>query len=197
MRALMPAICRKSWIVLLEDHSMIDGKTVAAIRALVRTRPDIDMIPFLAKNLTSTRVWEWAIFLHTFGPVWAPLGHAPPFSPVTSAIVRRGSFPSDAPMKDGEWELEFIPHLYASGRWAYSNEIFIDHVKLLSFTEAIAITFHNARAGDANQLKLGFPKEKVLREARYVFADRVRELMQLIKPRERELPTGIDRKSVV
>jgi hypothetical protein len=193
LRAQMPAACRKSWIVLLEDHAMIDGDTVAAIRALIRSRPDIDLIPFLAKNLASTRPWEWAIFLHTFAPVWAPLDRPPPFSPVTSAIVRRSSLGA-APLRDGEWELEFIPRLYAGGRWAHSNDIFIDHVKPLSFAGAIAITFHNARAGAANQLKLGFPKENVLREARYVFADRARELMQLVKPRERDLPSGTERR---
>jgi hypothetical protein len=189
MRTRLPVVCTKPWIVLLEDHSMIDGNTISAIRTLIRTRPDIDMIPFLAKNLTSTRPWEWAIFLHTFAPVWAPLDRPPPFSPVTSAIARRACL-GETPMKDGEWELKVIPRLYGSGRWTYSNEIFIDHIKPLNFFGALAITFHNARAGAANQLALGSPKAELLREARYVFAERAGELMDLVGPRASELPPG-------
>jgi len=89
MRALLPKICQREWVVLLEDHTMVEQSAIDDIRRLIRERPDIDLIPFLGKNLTSTGRWGWANFLFTFGPVWAPLDHPPPFSIVTSAVIRR------------------------------------------------------------------------------------------------------------
>ena len=108
---------------------------------------------------------------------------------MTSVIVRRACL-GEAPLKDDEWEVVLNPRLYASGRWAYSNEIFIDHIKPLNFLGAIVIAFHNSRAGSASQLSLGFPKANLLREARYVLADHAPRLMQLVGPRRRDLPRG-------
>jgi hypothetical protein len=66
---------------------MVEPSAIEDIR-LIRERSDIDLIPFLGKNLTSTGRWGWANFLFTFALVWAPLDHRPPFSIVTSAVVQ-------------------------------------------------------------------------------------------------------------
>src|SRR5262245_41846479 len=188
LRAQVPAVARKEWVVVLEDHSLLTSSNVEAIRRLVRERPDIDIIPFLTKNLTSTGPWDWAIFLYNFALVWAPLDHSPPFSIVTSAIVRCAAFKTQNPLKDGEWELRFVPGLFASGRRASSNDIFIDHVKPLNFIPAVTLIFHNARAGAALQRDFGIPALNVLREGWHAFGPRPPMLMDAVAARRHELP---------
>ena len=190
LRAQVPAVCRNEWIVVLEDHSMIDQYSIEAIRRLIRERPDIDMIPFLTKNLTSRRPWDWAIYLFNFAQVWAPLAHPPPFSIVTSAVVRRAALGTTAPFKDGEWELRVIPRLFATGRRASSNDIFIDHIKPLDAIPALTIIFHNARAGASLQRGFGTSAWSVLREGLIAFAPRTGMLMEAAAARAHELPAG-------
>ena len=121
LRAHIPAVCRKDWVILLEEHALVDRRILDAIRELIRTRPQADMIVFLAKNLTSTSKWAWAVFLHTFALVWAPVVRPPPFCPVTSAIVRRAKMGSEGVMAVGAWELQVIPRMFASGKFEYST----------------------------------------------------------------------------
>jgi hypothetical protein len=190
LRSQVPAICRKEWVVVLEDHSLLSSSNIEAIRRVIRERPETDIIPFLTKNLTSTRSWDWAIFLFNFALVWAPLDHPPPFSIVTSAIVRRAALRTKAPFKDGEWELRVVPGLFATGRREYSNDIFIDHVKPLSFIPAVTLIFHNARAGAALQRDFGIPTRNVLKEGWFAFAPRPPMLMNAVAARRHELPAG-------
>lgn len=190
LRAQVPAVCRNEWIVALEDHSIVEPSSIDAIRNLIRERPQIDIIPFLTKNLTSTRPWDWAIFLFNFALVWAPLDHPPPFSIVTSGIVRRAALKTTAPLKDGEWELQAVPGLFAKGNYAYSNDIFIDHIKPLDVIPALEIIFHNARAGANLQRSFGIPARHVLREGFFAFGSRPRLLMEAVSARRHELPAG-------
>ncbi len=190
MRALLPKICQREWAVLLEDHTMVEPSAIEDIRRLIRERSDIDLIPFLGKNLTSTGRWGWANFLFTFGLVWAPLDHPPPFSIVTSAVVRRSSLGAGEPLKDGEWELAIIPGIHRNGKFAFSNLIFVDHIKPLNFLAALAINFHNARSGAAIQLDLGHGRQRIIREGWRTFLKHPRRLMRTLTPRRRELPAG-------
>jgi hypothetical protein len=190
LRGQIPVICQREWVVLLEDHVMIEPSAVEEIRTLIREQPGLDLIPFVAKNLTSTGTWDWAIFLFTFALVWAPLDHPPPFSPVTSAIVRRTSLGSGAPLKDGEWELRTISRLFQTGKLAFSNAIFIDHIKAKSFLEALINIYYNSRSGAGLQLALGNTPRKVIREGWYNFVRRPGELMRAVAARKHVLPTG-------
>jgi len=190
MRAHLPKICRREWVVLLEDHTMVEPSAIDAIRGLIRERPDIDLIPFLGKNLTSTGRWGWANFLFTFGPVWAPLDHPPPFSIVTSAVIRRSRLGAGEPLKDGQWELAIIPGIYRSGKFASSNLIFVDHIKPLRFLAALALNFYNARSGAAIQLDLGHGRRRVIREGWLTFWKHPRRLIRTVRTRWKELPAG-------
>lgn len=191
LRGQIPVICQREWVVLLEDHVMIEPSAVEEIRTLIRKQPGLDLIPFVAKNLTSTGTWDWAMFLFTFAPVWAPLDHPPPFSPVTSAIVRRASLGCGAPLKDGEWELRTISRLFRTGKLAFSNTIFIDHIKAKSFLEALLNIYYNSRSGAALQLALGDTPRKVIREGWYNFVRRPGQLMRAVAARKHVLPTGM------
>jgi hypothetical protein len=190
LRAHIPAVCRKEWVVLLEDHAFVDGRTIDAIRELIRNKPEADLIVFLAKNLTSVSRWAWAIFLYTFALVWAPVERPPPFAPVTSAIVRRAKLGSEAPIKEGAWELQIIPQLFASGKVEYSNDIWINHVRPMNIASAVLIAFHNARAGAALQRSLGIPTRNILYEGWYCVWPRPRLLAAALAHRMHELPAG-------
>ena len=190
MRALLPKICQREWVVLLEDHTMVEQSAIDDIRRLIRERPDIDLIPVLGKNLTSTGRWGWANFLFTFGPVWAPLDHPPPFSIVTSAVIRRSCLGAGEPLKDGEWELAIIPGIYRNGKFASSNLIFVDHIKPLRFLAALVLNFYNARSGAAIQLDLGHGRRRVIHEGWLTFWKHPRRLIRTVRTRGKELPTG-------
>jgi hypothetical protein len=190
LRSQIPAICRREWVVLFEDHVMVEPGAIEEIRRLIREQPDLDLIPFVAKNLTSTDTWDWAIFLFTFALVWAPIGRPPPFAVVTSAVVRRSRLGSGAALQDGEWELRVIPGIFQTGKFAYSNAISIDHIKPKSCREALINIYQNARSGAALQLDLGSEPRTVVREGWYTFARRPGELMRALAERKHELPAG-------
>jgi hypothetical protein len=190
LRAHLPAVCKKEWVMLLEDHSLVDTRTLDAIRELIRTRPRNDLIAFLGKNLTAVSPWAWANFLHTFALIWAPLDRPPPFSLVTATVVRRSRLETEAPLQDGVWELQLIPRIFSAGNVEYSNAIYVDHVKPLNLTAAALINFHNARAGAALQRSLGIAVRSILHEGWYNFTPRPRLLARAVAHRSAELPAG-------
>jgi hypothetical protein len=178
-------------VVLLEDHSLVDARTLAAIREMIRKRPATDLIVFLGKNLTSVSPWGWANFLHTFALIWAPLHRPPPFSLVTATIVRRGRLATQAPLQEGVWEWQLIPKIFSAGKVEYSNDIYVDHVKPLNLLSAISLNFHNARAGAALQKTLGTAARSILYEGWHNFATRPRRLARALAPRAAEFPSGM------
>lgn len=194
LRAHIPAVCHNEWVVLIEDHALVEPPAVRSIRELIRSKPELDMVVFLAKNLTSISPWGWAIFLFNFALIWAPLRVAPPFSPVTSAVIRRAKFRTDVRLQEGAWELQLIPKIYSEGKFAYSNAIFFDHVKHVNFVSAVIVEFHNARAGAAFQRSLGVPIGNILREGRHCAVIRPGKLAEAAASRLRELPAGTFRR---
>ncbi|MCZ7658966.1 MAG: alpha/beta fold hydrolase [Xanthobacteraceae bacterium] len=187
LRASAPKHARNDWIVLLEEHSLVTAATLEAARSIIRERRDVDLIMFLGRNLTSTGPWEWANFLHTFALVWAPIEGPPAFSPAPAAIVRRSVI---GELREGGWEFELIPRLFASGRVAFGNEIYIDHVRPLAGAECLVLNFHNARACAGLSRRLGRPTRAILYEGWHVFAERPQQLTRALAPRLRELPAG-------
>lgn len=190
LRSHIPAVCRNEWVVLLEDHALVNKRTLDAILEVIRNKPKADLVVFLGKNLTSVSRWGWAIFLHVFALVWAPLQGPPPFSPVTSAVVRRSKLRSDARLAQGAWELQIIPRIFNSGKIEHSNDIFINHVKPMSLGSALRLGYHNARAGAALQRDLAIPARNVLYEGWYAFAPRPRLIAKALRERMDELPAG-------
>jgi hypothetical protein len=191
LRGHIPAVARRDWVVLLEEHTLVTGATLALVRDMIRDRPAIDLIVILGRNLTSVTPWGWANFLHTFALAWAPVDGPPPFSPVTSVAVRRAALEAEAPLQEGEWELRAIPRVFARGRIGYANEIHIDHVKPLSFASCFALNFHNARAGASHQRRFGVPARAVIVEGWHNLARRPRQLVRALAPRWHELPSGM------
>ncbi|PWT84832.1 MAG: hypothetical protein C5B58_04055 [Acidobacteria bacterium] len=190
LRARIPAVCRNEWIVLLEDHALIEPRAIDSIREVIRSNPDIDLIPFLAKNLSSKSRWGWAVFLYVFALVWTPIDEPPPFSAVTSAVVRRARLGKEVPLDEGLWELKVIPGIFSRGKTAYSNDICIDHFKPVTPLSAVILAFHNARVGAALQRKLGVPVRDIVREGWYCAAPRPQILAKALARRMHELPTG-------
>jgi hypothetical protein len=194
LRARIPAVCRNEWIVLLEDHALIEPRAIDSIREVIRSRPGIDLIAFLAKNLRSRSRWGWAVFLYVFALVWVPIEGPLPFSAVTSAVVRRARLGKEAPLEEGFWELKLIPGIFSQGKTAYSNDIFIDHFKPVTPLSAVILAFHNARVGAALQRKFGIPVRDIVREGWYCAAPRPRILAKALARRIHELPVGTFRR---
>jgi hypothetical protein len=127
LRGRIPAVSRREWVVLFEDHTYIPVAAMTAMREMIEKRRDLDLIVILGKNLTSISPWGWANFLHTFTRAWAPVAEPPPFAPVTSVALRRAALPGEAPLSDGEREMRIVPRLFATGRVGWANAIYIDH----------------------------------------------------------------------
>jgi hypothetical protein len=194
LRAQIPAICHNEWIVLLEDHALIEPRAIESIREVIRSKPGIDLIAFLAKNLSSRSRWGWAVFLYVFALVWAPIEGSVPFSAVTSTVVRRARLGKEAPLEEGLWELKLIPGIFSQGKVAYANDIFIDHFKPVTPLSAVILAFHNARAGAALQRKLGIPVRDIVREGWYCVTPRPQTLAKALIRRIHELPAGTFRR---
>ncbi len=191
LRAHIPAIAKNEWVMALEDHSMMTPGTIDAIRGLIRDRTDIDLIVFLGKNLTSVSPWGWANFLHTFAFAWAPVDTPPSFAPVTAVMVRRSALMTEIPMREGEWELCVIPRIFASGRIAYSNDIYIDHIKPVSWPSGLALAFHNARAGAGLSRHFKRSIKEIFDEGWYASARRPSQIALALTGRGHELPSGV------
>jgi hypothetical protein len=149
LRAQIPTVSQNDWLIVLEEHSLVTKATLEAIRSTIENQPNIDLIVFLGKNLTSVSPWGWANFLHTFALIWAPIDEPPAFSPVSSAVVRRAALRTDAALKEGEWEHLTVARTFASDRVAYSNEIYIDHVRHFTAISCIFSNFHMERGRKA------------------------------------------------
>jgi hypothetical protein len=185
LRGHLPLIARKDWVVALEDHVLVTADTFSAIRDMIRTRADIDLVVFLAANLTSVTRWSWAAFLHTFTLVWAPIAGPPPYAPVTSAIIRRSVLGAEK-LKDGEWEFEIIPRLLREERYAYANDIYVDHVKPIRALAAFALIYHNGRACAGIERRMGRSARKIVGTA----ASRTRLIGPTLIARKAQLPSG-------
>jgi hypothetical protein len=190
LRRHMPTISKAEWLFLLEDHSVVDQSVLAAIRTTISKRRDIDLVAILAKNLTSTSAWDWASFLHGLSPVWPPLKEPPPFALATSAVVRSVALGARRPLAVGEWEFQVVPRLYASGRYAYSDEIYIDHISARSWLGHMLIGYINTRACAAIHRRLGMSKAALLREAWSHIFDYPSKIAPIVARRQSELPSG-------
>jgi hypothetical protein len=190
LRAVIPTISQNDWLVVLEEHSLVTIATLDAIRSTIQNQSDIDLIVFLGKNLTSVSPWGWANFLHTFALIWAPIDEPPPFSPVTSVIVRRAALQTDCAFREGEWELRTIPQIFARGRIAYSNDICVDHIRRLTIISCFLINYHNARAGAGIGRGLGRSVRRLLVEGWCTFYRRPSQLARARAARWSELPPG-------
>jgi|ERR1700688_1234742 len=190
LRAWIPTLSRNDWLVVLEEHSLVTIATLDAIRSTIQNQTDIDLIVFLGKNLTSVGPWGWANFLHTFALIWAPLDSSPPFSCVTAAIVRRAALETEAALREGEWELQTIPGIFARGRIAYSNDIYIDHNRPLNAISGVLIAFHNARAGAGIGRSLERSIKSTLSEGWNAFIQRPPLLARALAARWSEVPPG-------
>ena len=190
LRAHIPTLSRNDWLVVLEEHSLVTSATLEAIRNTIENKSDIDLIPFLGKNLTSVSPWGWANFLHTFALIWAPVSGPPQFSSVTSTVVRRAALGTDSALEAGEWEDHTIPRIFASGKFAYSNEIYVDHVRHLTMGSCVLINYHNARSCAAFGRKLGRSALKIVREGWSIFIKRPSRLARARAERWSELPQG-------
>jgi hypothetical protein len=189
LRSHLPTISRAEWLFLLEDHIVVDQSVLAAIRATIGERRDIDLVTILVKNLTSTSAWDWASFVYGLSPVWPPLKEPPPFSLATSAVVRSAALGA-RPLAAGEWEFQIIPRLYLSGRYAYSDEIYIDHISARSCLGHMLFGYLNNRACAAIHRRLGMSKTVLLREAwRNIFHYPSR-IAPIVARRQSELPSG-------
>jgi hypothetical protein len=191
LRAQIPALARREWVLLLEDHSFVSTPSLDAIRAIIDGEGDVDLIPFFGKNLTSTTPWGWASFLYGFAQAWAPSPYPPQFSLVTAAVVRRSALGHEAPLAEGQWEQQVIPRIFATGRNKHANEIYIDHVKPLDALSCFAINFNNFRIHCVLMRRLGAPLGKILGDGWSALLSRPQGLMDFIGERRHEAPPGM------
>jgi hypothetical protein len=191
LRTHIPAICRTDWVCVVEDHATLGRGAVDALYGLIERRPEIDAIVVLAKNLTSASRWAWANFLYTFSCAWAPMAEMPRKLFATNVAVRRARLGTGARLGEGDWELRLIPAIYAQGNVAYSNEIFVDHIKHVGLRGAMAINFHNARACAALFGRSRKSMRGALREGLDAVLNQQRDVRAEIAHRKRELPTSM------
>lgn len=188
LRRHIPTLSNADWIVVLEAHSILADHTITAIRTMCETHPRVDMILMLGKNLTSVSAWDWAAFLHGFALNWAPRESAPPFALVTSVVVRRAALGTDSLLPYGDWEFRLVPELFSRKRYAYSNDIYIDHVKAQSALAHLILNFQNTRACAAILGARGMSVRSLWREARFHSFVRPGTLSKSIQSRRAQLP---------
>jgi hypothetical protein len=190
LRCHIPTVSKKEWLFILEDHAFIDDSAMTAMRTTIRERRDIDLVAILTKNLTSVSAWDWASFVYGLAPIWPPLDQAPPFALVTSALVRSAALGPQLPLAVGAWEFRVIPELFSSGRYAYSNEIYVDHVKSRNCLAHVQNGYLNNRVCAALHRRFGMPKRVLFREAVQHIFTYPRKIAPIIARRQLELPSG-------
>ena len=185
LRREIPLVATREWVVLLEEHALVTPESIDAARELIRRQPEVDLVVFLARNLTVTTPWAWATFLYTFLRVWAPLVGTLSYAPVTSAIVRRRVLGSDR-LREGTWEFEVVPRLFEEGRFTYSDDVYIDHVKPVGPVSGFVLVFNNARACASVWRSLGRSRRKLWAAS---WAELTEDLEPLLEGRA-DLPRG-------
>jgi hypothetical protein len=196
LRARLPDVARKEWLVLVEDHALPEPQTIAALRTLIGRNPELEIVPFLTVNDRSRGPWGWASFLQTYALYWAPLPQPPPFCAPNNVVVRRDAIDNDGAL--GHWEFESIPRVFARGKIGWSNEVTVAHEKHVGALAACLLHFRNGRtsAGVVRKL-LGLPRRVMLREVHKVMTERLAANRARIGPRLSELPRGTMRRLTV
>jgi hypothetical protein len=62
LRSHIPAVCRNEWVVLLEDHALVNKRTLDAILEVIRNKPKADLVVFLGKTSPRCRAGDGRSF---------------------------------------------------------------------------------------------------------------------------------------
>jgi len=197
LRACLPEVARREWLVLVEDHALPEPQAIAALRNIVGRNPEFEIVPFLAVNRGSTEPWGWANFLQTMALFWVPLPQPPPFCLPTNVAIRRDVIGTDRALRLGQWEFELVPRVFARGKVGWSDHVAIDHEKYVGAVAACLLHYRNGRTSAGITRTLGLPRRALLREVRKAMTERLAANRARIEPRLSELPRGTLRRLTV
>lgn len=178
------------WVLLLEDHNHVGRAWLErALASIAAAPPHATTVRGGADNLTSTDPWSWANFLMVLGFHWTPLqgqSHEPLFFNVA---LRRVRLLTDR-LEVGEFEVKALAALEerpAAGDFA------VDHVQFRRFPGVFLYHWYNGRVTGA-AMRRHHPDGwwHVLRHARRVAGERIRQLASIVRrhPRAARLPRG-------
>jgi hypothetical protein len=135
------------WVILLEGHNKPVAGWQAGLRKQLAALPEgCDALLGYVENLTSTGVWSWASFLHTFAFHWRPDRDRPATPSVTNIAVRGARLPART-LRLGEFEVEILPGLKATA--AQAPGFALDHVQHLGWASASLNHWCNGRVTGA------------------------------------------------
>jgi len=148
LRSRIPALAGEcEWVVILEDHNLIDDSWVANIRsALDRCGPDVSMLVGAATNERSTDAWSWANFISVLGFHWAPVIQKP-LEPLGFNVAIRRSLLGRERLAVSQYESEIVPKAMKTAR--ADAEFPVDHMQFRRFPEVLYYHWCNGRATGA------------------------------------------------
>lgn len=198
LRACLPEVARKEWLVLVEDHALPEPQAIATLRNLIGRNSELEIVPFLGVNRGSTEPWGWANFLHAMALFWVPLSQPPPFCLPANVAIRRDVIGTDRALRLGQWEFELVARIFARGKVAWSDDIAIDHEKHVGAFAACLLHYRNGRtSAGINRKYRGLPRRVLLHEARKVMTKGQAANRALVEPRLSKLPRGTMRRMTV
>lgn len=147
LRAKAVEASRGEIIATTEDHCLVDEHWCTEVLEAMRRHPEAMAVAGPVLNGSTTRLMDWANFLHTFGsllPPWNPhQRHVCP--PNANVAYRRILFPP-GPLPPGWMELELNPRLFRERLFHIHDAMTVTHVQSHGFWGTLRSHFDNGRS---------------------------------------------------
>jgi hypothetical protein len=192
LRSRIPELAGEcEWVVILEDHNLIDDSWIENIRsAMDRCGPDVSILVGTATNERSTDAWSWANFISVLGFHWAPMIQTP-LEPLGFNVAIRRSLLGNGRLAVGQYESEIVP---AAMKAAHADPGFpVDHMQFRRFPEVIYYHWCNGRATGAGMRDFSKRGSSLVRDhARDTTFVRQKRLRAVLRnhPLRDQLPRG-------
>ena len=136
---------KKDWVLFFEDHGRPMPGLLQAYRDAIEDNPEVDLMSGALANLESVSPWSFACFLYGGDVFWPPARQHPNGPTIAHLMVRRNAvLPSEAVCRGG-LETLTVGRLVTAGRYMHCPTAVVDHVKPMTFREALAFKFHSAK----------------------------------------------------
>jgi len=146
------AIARASheWVVVIEDHCVLDPGFFAAYREAILAQPGIDLFSGAVTNETGPNPSSMANFLFGYCDHWPKSRARPSGALIANLAVRKSAIGDEALACDGGFEFETLARLGQASRYAHCARAVADHVQNGSLLECCRARFRNGRSTAAS-----------------------------------------------
>ena len=147
LRAAGAEAARGEVVALTEDHCLVGADWCRQLLRAFDEHPKAMAVTGPVLNGSTSKMIDWANFLHTFGSFFPPVNRSQTDRcPPAANVAYRRSVLGDGPVAPGWMELELGPRLFHEGLFYVHDAIAVTHVQSHGFWNTLLAHFDNGRS---------------------------------------------------